>query len=243
MSYRREARRKVAVILVAATFCIGAQGCSNADQGSERSGGVVSQARMAASISEYAQQWLDWAVANDVQIGQEQRTSINRVIETGEVDVSDYEAALDGYRQCMLDRGYKEIVFADLGDGLKKEAQHKAGTNAQEQKYMTDRLSCSDYHSSGISNIYEMQIGNPQLYQDHNEAIADCLRRKQVVDASYTGEEFAKEEESYDHNMQSGSGSESWTFSFPEDSPAANQCMASNGWMISKVTDLTEQLW
>lgn len=194
-------------------------------------------------MSEYARQWLDWADDNGLEVGQWQKDVINRIIETGEVKVSDYETALSGYRQCMLDKGYKEIIFTDIGGGLKLEAAHKSGTDAQEQKYATDYAACSDYHSTGISHLYEKQIGNPQLYKDFNEAMADCLRRKGLVDASYTAKQFAKEREESDRLATSGKADESWTYSFPEDSPDGNQCRVSNGWISSKAGDPVETLW
>lgn len=52
--------------------------------------------------------------------------------------MSDYETAWSRYRQCMLDRGYKEIVLYTMLNGIRRESPHKSGTEAQENKYRDD---------------------------------------------------------------------------------------------------------
>ena len=49
-------------------------------------------------------------------------------------------------------------------------------------------MACEDAYTTAIDELYRMQVGNPGLLQDHNEAIADCLRRTGQVEPSYDGE-------------------------------------------------------
>ena len=71
-------------------------------------------ARLAPSVSDYAEQLADKFAGS---MDDRQREAVERVVETGEVSQSDYEQALSDYRQCMIDRGYREIIFLDVGGG------------------------------------------------------------------------------------------------------------------------------
>lgn len=198
----------------------------------------ISGERLAPSMQEWAAQMLEEIDG----VGEVQRQAVERVIETGTVEVSDYEQGLSGYRQCMTGRGYREIIFVDVGNGLRSEAPHEAGTDAQEAKYRDDLIACQDEHLSVIGGLYEMQVGNPALFSDHNEAIADCVKRAGLADASYSGAQFKREYEQYQQSMDSGNGM-SWPFSFDRDTPESQTCMIANGWKSVDDTWPTEYLW
>ncbi len=163
----------VVAACAAIALMIGVSSCSDSEVSPETS---ESGARLAPSVSDYAEQLADKFAGS---MDDRQREAVERVVKTGEVSQSDYEQALSDYRQCMIDRGYREIIFLDMGGGIREEAAHQAGTDQQERRYAQDSMECGDAHTTVIDELYRMQAGNPELLQDHNEAIADCLRRQE----------------------------------------------------------------
>lgn len=222
----------VASVLAAAFMALALAGCgSDGSQSAAPSG-----ERLASSMEELARQELE--EFGDV-MGETQRAAVERVVETGEVSVADYETALSGYRQCMLDLGYREIIFVELANGVKVETTHESGTDQQELKYGDDMSQCTDVHSRSIGYMYEKQVGNPSLLKDPYEAISECLKQEGIADMSYTGEQFKKE----DMASRDGGG-EAWTFSYPEeDAEAANACKAANGLLVVDNDWPWEYLW
>ncbi|WP_152233527.1 hypothetical protein [Bifidobacterium leontopitheci] len=190
---------------------------------------------MAPSLKAYAAQLLSEYSSS---MSATQKSAVERVSRTGKVPVSDYENAISGYRQCMLALGYKEIVFLEVGGGLKEEAMHRSGTAQQEEKYAQDSADCWFAHGAGIAHLYETQIGNPSLLSDPMEAIVDCLKRKKLVDVSYSAEQL-KKERSEERSTTSGS---TWVYSF-KDSPESSTCLVSNGSVTADTSDPVEQLW
>jgi hypothetical protein len=81
-----------------------------------------------------------------------------------------------------------------------------------------------------INTVFGMQQGNPQLFNDTNEAIVDCLKREKLVPTSYTAQQFKDE---------SGKG----RFTFEEASPASRSCQVANGGVSMDSNTQTEQLW
>lgn len=76
-------------------------------------------------------------------------------------------------------------------NGIRRESPYKSGTEAQENKYRDDADDCGTVHLDSVETLYEMQIGNPELYSPPPEAAADCLRKAKVVKMSYTGKDLA----------------------------------------------------
>ncbi|WP_288921073.1 hypothetical protein [Bifidobacterium pullorum] len=116
--------------------------------------------------------------------------TLERARKNGGVSLSDYENAWSDYRQCMLDRGYKEIVLLRQSNGVYTEASHKAGTAAQESSYNQDMLACSVLHVGYIDAVYMVQVSNPDLYANIYEGALDCLRRNGLVPKGYSMEDF-----------------------------------------------------
>ncbi|MFC5222431.1 hypothetical protein ACFPID_07995, partial [Bifidobacterium leontopitheci] len=73
---------------------------------------------------------------------------------------------------------------------------------------------------------------------DPMEAIVDCLKRKKLVDVSYSAEQL-KKERSEERSTTSGS---TWVYSF-KDSPESSTCLVSNGSVTADTSDPVEQLW
>ncbi|KAB5607954.1 hypothetical protein [Bifidobacterium jacchi] len=225
---------RAAAAVAAAALMLVAPACGNRHD-IVRSHADSHGARIAASLQDYATVLLS---NNGSGMGDAQKSAVKHVAETGKVSVSDYETGLSGYRQCMLDRGYKEILFVDIGKGLKAEAPYAGGTDVQNKKYIEDRVNCELIHSGSISSLYEKQTGNPSLIKDHYEAIADCLRRANLVDASYTGKQYKTEYEAY------LKGDSQWPYSFSEqEDSAVRVCEYSNGYLRADSDWPLEHVW
>lgn len=224
----------IVALLMAMSFA----GCGERTQA--QSADAVRLEREAASIQDYARRRLD---ENGEFMSDTQKAAVQRVADTGKVSRSDYETGLSAYKQCLLDLGYKEVFFLDVGKGLKKEAQHISGTDEQEEKYSNDSGNCFLEHSATIGDLYKHQVGNPELIKDHYEAIADCLKREKLVPASYTGKQYKKEHEAsfaYYENGRKGK----WPFSYAEsDFARVNICLFANGYVTGDSSEPIEQLW
>lgn len=87
----------VVAACAAIALMIGVSSCSDSEVSPETS---ESGARLAPSVSDYAEQLADKFAGS---MDDRQREAVERVVKTGEVSQSDYEQALSVYRQCMID--------------------------------------------------------------------------------------------------------------------------------------------
>ena len=216
---------RAAAVVAAAALMLVASACENR-QSQEQVSKPQQSERIAGSMRDYAKLLLE---QNGGEMGDVQKSAVERVAETGKVPSADYETGLSGFRQCMLDRGYKEIIFVDIGKGLKVEATHKTGTDAQEERYSDDRYECNSLHSRSIGSLFEKQVGNPDLIKDPNDGIAECLKREGLVDSSYTGKQYKKEDDEYMKARGEGR-KDAWPYSFAKDDYSkVNVCLFANG--------------
>ncbi|KAB5607955.1 hypothetical protein [Bifidobacterium jacchi] len=182
--------------------------------------------RIAGSMQDFAKLLLE---QNGGEMGDVQKSAVKKAATSGKVTAADYETGVSGYRQCMLDLGYKEIIFIDIGRGLKVEATHKTGTDEQEKKYIDDSSDCNSRHMQSVGALYEKQIGNPSLIKDHYEAVAECLKKEKLVDPSYDGRQYKAESEKYMDLIGENNKTE-WPYSFDKDKKAeVNICKFTNG--------------
>lgn len=231
---RRICKAVAAVVAVLSLLA----GCSAKNSAPSPSAQVEGE-RWASSLSILAQDILNRYPG----IGDEQREALKRVVETNRVSVSDYEAGWSRYRQCMIDRGYKEIILVDVGSGIKVETTHVSGTDTQEKKYNEDMSACQTTHSTYIVTLYEMQVGNTSLLRDPYDAVAECLRQAGIVSKSYSGNQFKQETEAYDQAKRSGDN-DKWPYSYArENNAAAAVCKATNGMIEVDPSWPREHLW
>lgn len=207
---RRLRRMRVLAALLACLWllaCLGACGADSGADGAPSAGGGDdigammcdhSGERLASSLDAYIGLMIDRARADRKLMELDPSGEVTRrIVETlersrrdGGVSVSDYENAWSDYRQCMLDRGYKEIVLLRQSNGVYTEAAHKAGTAAQEERYNQDMLACSVLHVVYIDAVYTVQTANPDLYANNYEGALDCLRRGNLAPKDYSMEDF-----------------------------------------------------
>lgn len=226
----------VLVVCAAFIFAISLSGCDlqhsfhNINDSSQLRGVEKhKEDELASSLSDYAKQLLS-EKSSEWRVSDQQRPVVKKVADTGKVSVSDYEQSWSNYKQCMLDKGYKEIILLNYSNGMHAEAPHVSGTDAQEKQYSNDQDECSFSYVNYVDLLYGMQQGNPSLFADQNEAIVDCLHRTGLVPSSYTAKQFKKE-------------SEKGKYSFDESSPSSRSCQVANSSVVADKNTPVEHLW
>lgn len=204
----------------------GASSDSVTSDSSSENGSAGGQ-KLAASLSEWIEQR-----ESQGNIAESQKTILDKAKSTGEISTSDYEKAWSDYRQCMIDKGYKEIKLIKYPSGLYVEAGHKQGTTIQESRYSDDSTECGDEYVADVQDVYGIIVGNPNLYADQAQAVVDCLHRDSLVPKDYTVSRFNKEFSGTDGNT-----------SFDMQNLQVRSCLVSNGYNVGYATDDTEQLW
>lgn len=221
---------RIMFMLVCAVWLCGCSGCSEASE-QTTPGGDAPQimnkgARKADSMSSFIDQILSYPETTD-----KAREVLERARENGGISVSDYENAWADYKQCMLDKGYREILLIKYPNGMYDEAMHTRGTHEQESKYDDDKAICSA-DLNPINMVYGMQQGNPDLYSNINEAIVDCLKKNHVVPKGYTAEQYAQEQMD---------GPDSFTYDVKN--PKVRGCQVANKSFVYYEDDPVEHLW
>lgn len=204
----------------------GASSDSATSESSSENGSAGGQ-KLAASLSEWIEQR-----ESQGNIAESQKTILDKAKSTGEISTSDYEKAWSDYRQCMIDKGYKEIKLIKYPSGLYAEAGHKQGTTIQESRYSDDSTECGDEYVADVQDVYGIIVDNPNLYADQAQAVVDCLHRDSLVPKDYTVSRFNKEFSGTDGNT-----------SFDMQNLQVRSCLVSNGYNVGYATDDTEQLW
>lgn len=223
--------RFVTTLCIAAGLCVCLSACSGDGTGGQADAQTGSQseekngARLADSLQTYIERQLDQARSDDM-VASEQIAALERAVSSGTVEISEYERAWSGYRQCMIDRGEPEPVLWHYSNGMYVQSAVK-GDDAEVSAFQTDSAQCQRQHTIYLNAVYGVQQGNPSLYEDQDEAVADCLRRDGIVPESYTADDLRDER-----------ASEEGVTSFDTTDMAARSCMVSNGWvMFDAATD------
>lgn len=150
----------------------------------------------------------------------------------GAMSVTDYEQSWADYKQCMLNRGYKEIILIKYPNGVYREASIYGGTPEQEAKYREDMPDCMK-DLFPLIELYGAQIGNPNLYSNKSEAIVDCMRRNGAVPVSYTANDYAVDKAKDDPDKAT----------IDVRSTKVRECEVANNWFSSYPGDPVEHLW
>ena len=197
--------------------------------------------KTASSLSEYIDQVIrdlqnEPAIAQADPSGKtlkERVAQLRRAKERGGLTVSEYESAWSGYKQCMLDRGYKEIILIKLPNGLYKEAGHRMGTSEQESRYSDDTDTCMALNVFGLDSVYNTQVGNPGLYRNQFEGILDCLRRADLTPKDYDVDDLRRD--LYEQSPEKRA--------VDTESPDARGCFIANSLWVASNNDPMEELW
>ena len=187
--------------------------------------------KVAGSMEEYIDQALSWQTTTD-----KERKVLEQAKQDGELSVSDYEQAWSDFKSCMVERGYPPFELANYNGIYDMPQLHFTGTQDEWERYKDDYDSCY-FQISAIDAVYTMQVGNPNLYTDMHEAIADCLRREEAVPLDYTAEDLRRES-----GNDQGNGENPYEYFDPKD-PVFRGCKVANGWSSAYADDEGVDLW
>ena len=197
--------RRICVIAVAMVMVCGVAGCETGDT----QAGIVAASddhidqlfardrgqKIASSFDEYIDQTI-----TELKNGQElkdldptgeytqrQLQVLERTKQAGSMSAADYENAWANYRQCMTDRGYKNIILLKQVNGVYAEAGHLFDrNNPREHTYNKDMRECTILHTGYLSELYKDQQGNPNLFKNPFEGALDCMHRNNYVSKDYS---------------------------------------------------------
>lgn len=210
--------------------CAGSSGSSGSSDGADDGGDGSGGARLASSLRAYAAQLLE---DDDGSMGAEQRDILQRAAESGEVSVSDYEAAWQRYQTCVVDKGYDRPELLTYSNGIRQANEgamtpEQAADLAYTEKMARDYDACMVAHVDGVNALYVAQAGNPNLYADYDEGAVDCLRRGGLAPKSYTVDDYREDQDMLAHR----SDGEELETGIDMDDPEVMACMAANGYMF-----------
>ena len=131
---RRVGPRVIAAVV--ATLCVWGCSCCSAHLGTtgaqrQSASSASSQERLASSIGDYIQQQLDTYDS----LPDYQRDVLRRSIKRGRISAKDYETAWSDYKQCVLDKGYREVILVKMDNGVYAEASSTGGTKRQYEQF------------------------------------------------------------------------------------------------------------
>ncbi|PAU69471.1 hypothetical protein B1400_0837 [Bifidobacterium italicum] len=159
----------------------------------------------------------------------------------GKVSKTDYDQAWSNYQQCIIDKGYAAPTSTMYANGIRgtiTQTDVEGRGDDVFQKTQDDSSACRLSEYLYVDEMYRLSLGNPNLYSDRSEGLVDCLKRNQLVNPSYTAQQYEKEFEEngtvYSKQLQQHSPNEAWNlskeaFSFDFDDGQVQYCFATNG--------------
>lgn len=238
-------KRAVSFLAIALACSLSLSGCGGATGAQpEPSASSVSSvpSKLAANVSERIRTLME---EESDSISTAQRQILERTLgNDGAVGIADYETAWSNYRQCVVDKGYAEPIYAKYSNGLygsSTNADLSRMTDAERSKFSVDWEECWNREVGIVQDAFMLQSGNPELNGDSGAATVDCLRRADLVDASYSKKRYEEEYEAFTDAQagffeqdSEGALAQAYQlakseFSFDMDNPDARVCVASNG--------------
>ncbi|KFI48110.1 hypothetical protein [Bifidobacterium biavatii] len=219
----------VLVVVSATAACSDAQDAKQAATNETSAGG----ARIASSRSDYIEQLLQENDKATYPMADSQLEMLKRALNNdGKISTSDYERSWSDYSQCIMDRGWSKPVLNHFPNGIIDNSGMNLGglTEQQHKQVMQDVIECSNLYTVGVDAVYGMQVGNPSLWQDLDQAIVDCLHKNNLVSKEYDADQYQK-----DFNNR-GKGETVLNF----DDMSVRGCLAANGSTLSNQSD---ELW
>jgi hypothetical protein len=209
-------KRTTRLTRVAVGFAAVLIGCSALAGCTYKSGTVgepQSGERLAGSLEELFQQYLD----------QEENPFVIEVlteaIETGAITQAQYDEAHRMYTDCMLNAGYVE-EHTRLSSGIIQLTPPQLEGAEEVDPYMETGTECSD-ELAPIEALYRAQQGNPDLLANNDEVVVSCLKKSNLVDAAYTTDDFLAELEDRFQDAP-----------YDPNSPEAQECFSAGGYAI-----------
>lgn len=226
------------ILLVPLAACGGTQQEAAIDPGSQPSATAI---KIAASIPERIEYLLSIDDTATYPMSKAQKEILRKAVENGgTISKADYDRAWSNYQQCMVNKGYTTPQVPIYENGLRSPALMPIDvgrTEAEMDKLAHDDSQCRSQEYLIVDESYRQAIGNPNLYAEIPVAITDCLRRENLVPASYTARQFEEEQAAYrevsarnfttDRYDETGEAASKFSFDFHD--PKSVTCFVTNG--------------
>ncbi|BDR55162.1 hypothetical protein KIMH_12730 [Bombiscardovia apis] len=145
--------------------------------------------KMATSIAVLARKRIDETDPSDFQ-----KQILEKAVSQGSISTGDYENAWASFKRCFTEKGHGDISFEKTSNGIYDQTYDvPSDSPAEADKIQKDFQLCSSEYSSEISYIYELQVGNPNLYSNPREAALDCLHKSGAVPKNYSLQQLNKD--------------------------------------------------
>lgn len=153
--------------------------------------------KIANSIPDYIDFLLDLDAKPDTKypMSDAQKTILKRSRKSGSVSKPDYELAWSNYKQCVTGYGYTTPMLRQFSNGLYMIAMRDATgmSDQQRKKFNEDENKCYNTEVIAVTGVYQMQIGNPGMLSDGDQAMVDCLHKAGIVPKNYDKEAYKKD--------------------------------------------------
>ena len=135
--------------------------------------------------------------------GDAQKTILKRSRKSGSVSKPDYELAWSNYKQCVTGYGYTTPVLRQFSNGLYMIAMRDTTgmSDQQRKKFNEDENKCYNTEVIAVTGVYQMQIGNPGMLSDGDQAMVDCLHKAGIVPKNYDKEAYKKDLDAHAKNQ------------------------------------------
>ena len=132
-----------------------------------------------------------------------QKTILKRSRKSGSVSKPDYELAWSNYKQCVTSYGYTTPVLRQFSNGLYMIAMRDTTgmSDQQRKKFNEDENKCYNTEVIAVTGVYQMQIGNPGMLSDGDQAMVDCLHKAGIVPKNYDKEAYKKDLDAHAKNQ------------------------------------------
>ncbi|KFI64260.1 hypothetical protein [Bifidobacterium cuniculi] len=234
----------MACILALAAGCSQTSATDGSPQASDTVTAQEQGSKRAGSLSERIEFLMDYADNNaDHAMSERQQAILERALANdGIITKADYDQAWSNFSTCLTDKGYNPPVTARYQDGVHGNTfMVDVGDRGEEvdEKVHQDLSQCLDLEFLSVDELYRAAVGNPNLYQQNEVALADCLRRKNLVEVSYTSSRYLEERQRswdlYDEAVAvSNDPASAWDaskagYSFDLDNPDIQLCFVTSG--------------
>lgn len=183
---------------------------------------------------------VDQMFRDDPQMSDYQRGILERAKRDGAISVHDYEDAWSRYKQCMVDLGHVHTQLAKFPNGVYHPKAWRNMDKAEDARIENDDNACQKKYVVDVRDVYGIQVGNPGLWSNQDDAIADCLKRAGKVPKDYTGDRFlddmaALRKES--ERRQHGDTSHDDKIALNLSDGYTQGCMVANNYILIDATD------
>lgn len=121
-----------------------------------------------------------------------EQAALDRAIQTGKIQLADYEQAFSRYRQCAEDAGLKE-TYTKLPNGIYRVTPPaNIGSEPEDvDAYASTVRDCAaNAGLMSLEALYRTQVDNPDLLADPRLVVVRCLIKAGLVPSDYSVEQL-----------------------------------------------------